>query len=34
MDRQARTDDAVLVKSSEMTGIGGKHCRGGWGEEG
>jgi hypothetical protein len=32
MDRQARTDDTVLVKSREMTGtIGDKHCRGGWG---
>jgi hypothetical protein len=34
MDRQAHTGDAVLVKSREMTGIGAKHCRGGWREEG
>jgi hypothetical protein len=34
MDRQARTRDAVLVKSIERLLLGAKHCRGGWGEEG
>ncbi len=34
MDRKARIDVTVLVKSRETTGIGPKHCRGGWGEKG
>jgi hypothetical protein len=34
MIRQARTGDAVLVKSRKMTGRTHKHSRGGWGEEG
>jgi hypothetical protein len=33
-DRQASTGDTALEKSREMTGIGVKHCRGGWGEKG